>query len=277
MTEKVFINEAFTNAINIYMQYKMAGDNPVFSTFPVIVIRTLINIYGELDIINPYRTNNETRLGGFDNNIIKFGFPKEKLTEFKQLMQTFSETKDNGVKPNISFLKIEKYLIDMMMYKKKNGNVKDEEWNNFQTILYLSSNTNPIMKKELQKYLGDSQELDRYFTSKVFENEHQFALHLYKRNTLLPEAYTTLGYSLDSISKMDEDTLENLNHQIFNFFKIDINDQNKMNRLKEAITYYKKYGNSLTTGNGYVDILLLLSVIATAMMMLFAITVKVLG
>ncbi len=33
-----------------------------------------------------------------------------------------------------------------------------------------------------------------------------------------------------------------------------------MEHLKQAIAYYKRYHNAFTTGNGYVDMLLLLSV-----------------
>jgi len=39
-------------------------------------------------------------------------------------------------------------------------------------------------------------------------------------NTLLPEAYTTLGYTLEMISQLDEQTLGQLNNKILNFFKI---------------------------------------------------------
>ena len=38
-----------------------------------------------------------------------------------------------------------------------------------------------------------------------------------------------------------------------------------LERLKEAIDYYKMHGKKLTSGNGYVDILLLMSVIVTSL------------
>ena len=66
------------------------------------------------------------------------------------------------------------------------------------------------------------------------------------------------------ISQLDEQTLGQLNNKILNFFKIDPNEVEKNERLKEAISYYQRYGNSITTGNGYVDILLLMSVIVTS-------------
>lgn len=274
MENKQFINEFFTNAINSYLDTKLESESPTFSSFPVIVIRSLIAIYGELDIINPYRTKNEIRMGGFDSNIMKFGFSQKKLNDFKSSLEKYDEIGEEGKNPY--FVKIEKYLIDMFAKKITNVSMNKEEMENFEKLLYLSTNPNEIMQRDLNRNTQNKTLIDEYYQSKIFEASHHFKLLPYKKNTLLPEAYTVLGYTLESIASMDEITLNNLNNQIFSFFHIEISDQNKMNRLKEAVSYYKKYGNALTSGNGYVDMLLLVSVIATVMMGLFAITVRVL-
>lgn len=274
MEGNIFINSAFTNAINLYIENKQSENNPAFSSFPVMVIRTLIYIYGELDIINPFRTNNENRMGGFDSNITKFGFPKKSLQKFKECFFKYNDAKTF---PNPYFLKIEKFLIDMFFYRKKALGATEEQINTFKNYIYLTTNQNQIMLQEYPKYTQNLQELDQYFICKAFESNHNFNFLPYKQNTLLPEAYTALGYSLDMISQLDESTLNQLNDKILNFFKIDPQSSDKMDRLKEAITYHQRYGHNITTGNGYVDMLLLLSIIATVMMTLFAITVRVLG
>ena len=130
MESNIFINQAFTNAINLYLENKQSSDSIEFSTFPVMVIRTLILIYGELDIINPFRTNNEDRMGGFDSNLTKFGFSKRALTNFKNCFQKCIE---NQTHPNIYFLKVEKYLIDMFFYRKKVINNTEEQIKSFQS------------------------------------------------------------------------------------------------------------------------------------------------
>ena len=79
MKDNIFVNIAIQDAIETYMNYKQTTDNEMFFSFPVMVIRTLIAIYGELDIINPYRTKNEDRMGGLDENLTKFGFPTSSL------------------------------------------------------------------------------------------------------------------------------------------------------------------------------------------------------
>lgn len=274
MEGNIFINESFTKAINLYLENKHTETNPIFSSFPVMVIRALIFIYGELDIINPFRTNNEDRMGGFDSNVTKFGFSKRSLKEFKEAFQKYSTA---SVQPNAYFLKIEKFLIDMFFYRKKALGATEEQITSFQNLLYLSTNKNPIVLQEFLKFTPNLQELDMYFQSKLYESNHNFTFLPYKHNTLIPEAYTVLGYTLDMIVQLDEKTLDQLNTKILNYFKIDPNIPDKSERLKEAVTYYQRYGNTITSGNGYVDMLLLLSMVATVMMVLFAITVRVLG
>lgn len=277
MENNIFINQAFTNAIQLYITNKDKVENIEFSSFPVLVIRSLIAIYGELDIINPYRTNNENRMGGFNSNLTKFGFSKEELEKFKEEFQKYMDTKNQIQLSNQYIINIEKYLIDMYCCRKKNVNIKEEETENFKKNLYISTNSNPVIQKEIQQRNLNYKIIEQYFFSKLFELNHNFILTPYKKNTLFPEAYTVLGYTLDNIAQMNEKTLEQLNKQIYAFFKINYKDENSQERLKEAVNYYKQYGNSITTGNGYVDMLLLLSIIATIMMTLFAITVKVLG
>ncbi len=277
MKESIFINQAFTTSIKTYIDNKETPENPILFSFPVMVIRTLIAIYGELDIINPYRTNNEDRMGGFDSNLTKFGFSNKLLKDFKISFQKYYETKNNNLKPNIYFLKIEKYLMDMFFYRQRAINMTNDQLIAFQAYLYLSNTKNAYMKQELEQNVTDIYELDTYYRSKLFEASHRFALLPYQKNILIPEAYTLLGYTLEMIAQLDNSTLEQLNNKILNFFKINPDDPEKMDRLREAIIYHQRYGAPISSGNGYVDMLLLLSVIATIMMTLFAITVRVLG
>lgn len=277
MKDNIFINLAINSAIESYMNYKQTTDNEMFVSFPVMVIRTLIAIYGELDIINPYRTQNENQMGGFDENLTKFGLPASFLKKFKESFENYRIAKEKKEFPNPYFIEIEKLLIDMFYYRKKSMNLSSEEIENFQKMLYLSTTNNPVMLQEINSSTNDILVIDHYWNGKLFESNHNLHFMPYKKNTLIPEAYNVLGYSLESIAEMDEATLNELNLKILSFFKIDPAETNQRERLQQAVTYYKQFGNRITTGNGYVDMLMLLSIIATIMMTLFVITVKVLG
>lgn len=277
MKDSTFVNPAISNAIALYMNIKQNPNDPNAWSFPVMVIRSLVAIYGELDIINPYRTNNEEKMGGFDYNLTKFGFSKENLQKFKDSFQSYMINRQNGVFPNPDFIVIEKYLIDMFCYRKKSVNITAEEIERFKSLLYLSTTQNEIMKEEIVRNTNKVQILDYYWNSKLFLSNHNFQLFPYKKNTLIPEAYNILGYTEENIAQMDEQTLNDLNVKILAFFKIDPEEPNQKERLQQAVSYYKQFGNRITSGNGYVDMLMLLSIIATVMMTLFVITVKVLG
>ena len=63
--------------------------------------------------------------------------------------------------------------------------------------------------------------------------------------------------------------LKKVNDNVLNFFRINKEEPNKEDMLLKAISYYQKYGNRLTSGNGYVDMLLFLSVLVTALFITF--------
>jgi len=133
MIGKPFINEVLSKSIEDYLKYKNKPESLEYSSFLVVVIRSLIFIYGELDIINPYITRNETNMGGFDVNLTKYGFPLSLVQEFKACFLDFQQECNAMKKPNSAFLKIEKFLIQMYFYKQKTMNLPYQ--NNYINVL----------------------------------------------------------------------------------------------------------------------------------------------
>lgn len=262
MIGKPFINEILSKAIENYLKYKEKPNDPIFTSFPVMVIRTLIYIYGELDIINPYITQNEHNMGGFDNNLTKYGFPLNELEEFKSQFIIFEKELNNL--PNTGFINIEKYLIKMYFYKQKVMNIPREQQQEFKTYLYLYDNPNELIKKDIERWCIDKNELSIYFQSIAHEFMHNYRLEEVRRNMLLKEAYTLLGYQMEQLNMLSDSDLRNVNQQVYQFFRVDQNLNDKDELLQKAVNYYKKYGNKITSGNGYVDFLLFVSILATA-------------
>ncbi len=267
----VFINEAVTFAINKYLDSKEDPDSEEFNLFLVVVIRALVLIYGELDIMNPFRSNNEI---GFDTNLKKFGLTETSLKEFKNQLLLFYHNQENLEISKDTFLEIQKKLIDMFTLRQKNVNASAEWINQFKSFLYLREDTNPFKFLLYTKYSPDSDEILYYFNSKVFEIQHQFHFTEYKEVALSAEAYQLAGYNAVSVMNMKEEEIENINNKVYHFFRIKDTDLNKRKRLESAIKYYKKYGNTITSGNGYVDLLLILSVVATGLMLVFLLGIK---
>lgn len=277
MEGNIFVNEAFTIAIKKYLDNKNTPESKDFSSFLVIVIRVLTLIYGELDIMNPYRTNNVAGAGGFDTNLKKFGLSNEQLNDFKNELLNYYQNEINTEVLKKSFIRIQRLLVDMFILKKSHVVVSDEEINNFKSLLYFNSDTNEI-KKELYNLLTpNSYEIINYLNSKLFEQKHNFVLTEYKDIALSQEAYQIAGYNIVEVMNMSDKEIENINNKVYHFFRIKDSDLNKRKRLESAINYYKKYGNAITSGNGYVDMLLLAGIVATGLMVIIIIAIRLAG
>lgn len=271
MEGNTFINNAFTKSIQDYLTYKNNPNREEFSSFCVMVVRALIQIYGELDIVNPYRTNGEKN---FKENLMKFGYSSEDLETFFNDVETFYENQNNDEICKDLFLKIQKELVDMFVLRKKNVLVTDEELEQFKSLLYTKTDINPTKFALYSKYTPNDETILHYLSSKLYEIAHDFTFNVYKDITLGADAYQLAGFNAVEVMNMKEEDILNINNKVYHFFRIKDNDTNKRGRLEDAIRYYKKYGNTITSGNGYVDLLLLLSVISTCLMVITLIFIQ---
>lgn len=274
MEGTIFINDAISSSIQNYLNYKSNPNREEFNSFLVIVIRALTLIYGELDIINPYRTNNER---GFNENIKKFGLSDNELLEFKEELQNYYLNDLNKVSNEELFINIQKKLIDMFVLRKSHVLVTDEEVNEFKSLLYTKDDINPSKFALYNLYTPNSVELINYLNSKLYEIKHEFKFTEYKDIALTSDAYQLAGFNAIEVMNMKEEEILNVNNKVYHFFRIKENDNNKRARLDDAILYYKKYGNTITSGNGFVDLMLLVSVVATILMVIVVVGTKFMG
>lgn len=265
MIGKPFINDVINKAIEDYLKYKQMPDNEAFSRFPVLAIRTLIYIYGELDIINPYITRNEQSMGGFDSNLMKYGFTKDKIEDFKDSFLRYEKNLTNQTIPNEGLISIEKYLMEMYLLKEKSMHLTKDDEALFNSYLYFPENTNQTVQNNLFLIGDNPSYLKRYFQSIAYETRHNFSFEEVRRVTFPPLAYQVLGYNMTQVNALNDIDLKKVNENVLNFFRINPDEENKEEMLLKAISYYQKYGNRLTSGNGYVDLLLFLSVLVTTL------------
>ena len=217
MEGTIFVNEAFTDAIKKYLDNKNTPESKEYNSFLVVVIRTLTHIYGELDIINPYRTNN---VAGLDENLKKFGLSDDKLVQLKNEVLMYHQNEGNIPALKSSFLKIQRILVDMFILKKSHVLISDEEVEVFRNLLYFKGDANSI-KLELYNLLTpDSNEIVNYLNSKLFELKHSFVLTESKDIVLSQEAYQLAGYNIVEVMNMSEQEIENVNNKVYHFFRI---------------------------------------------------------
>lgn len=269
---QVFINAAFTKAIDDYQSFKDQPDGIVFNSFLTIVIRLLVCLYSELDIINPIMTGNDDAL---KENLAKFGYSKEDLERFFQNLEAFynldlENEKLPIKKPNPYFVTIQKQLIDMLICKKLNFHLTEKEVIEFYGLLYTSSTKDPLRISFNYLTAENINEVEEYFKKQMRDNVKKAEVK--EKDLLNVKAYEILNYSIEDINKMSSEKLDRINHQVYDFFKIRENAINKEYLLEKALEAYEREKNKVTSGNGYVDILLVMGAICTAAMIICILT-----
>ena len=103
--------------------------------------------------------------------------------------------------------------------------------------------------------------IEKYYYSKLNEMDvtQEIALEKTINGNLNLEALNYLGVSLSNLKNMSNEEIAQSQNKACEYFEVDAESPNRDEDLKEAIDYYKMHGKKLTSGNGYVDILLLMS------------------
>ena len=269
MREEYFVNIAFDNSIKLYLANINNTDSLAFNTFPVIVIRLLALIYGKLDIVNPYYLKNSIV---FFNNLGKFGLNKSELALFKDDFLRFYEYEEQNKNrkyqsKNPYFTNIQKYLVDMFVAKKQTEEVSLTEEEDFLELIYSSHTKNPYRISYNYLMSDDPTFIEKYYYSCLNEMDITRELVLDKTITgnLNLEALDLLGVSLSNLKSMSDDEINKAQIDAYKYFEVDTESPTRDKDLNKAINYYKMYGKKITSGNGYVDILLLMSVIVTSL------------
>ena len=269
MREEYFVNIAFEESIKLYLTSLSNKDSLAYNTFPVVVIRLLALIYGKLDIVNPYYLKNSV---AFMNNLGKYGVSNSRIALFKDEFQKFYEFEQANDKRKIKqknpyFINIQKYLVDMFVAKKKTEDVSLTEEESFLDLIGSTHTKNYYRLSYLYLMSDDLNFIEKYYYSRLNEMDVTKELVLDKTITgnLNLEALDLLGVSLSNLKNMSNEEINKAQNKAYEYFEVDALSPTREKDLNKAIDYYKLYGKKITSGNGYVDILLLMSVIVTSL------------
>lgn len=258
-----FINEAFDYAIKSYLESKNHKDGIVYNSFLVVVVRSLINIYGELDIIGAYENNDELLL---HSNMLKFRLSKMKLNKFFLDVQSFYNNEKLEIVPNSIFISIEMFLIDMYMAKKINYNVTSIENDEFKKLLYSPYAKNPLMISFNYQHSTDNFVVTNYFDS---QDRLNIKVEVSEPKVLLaPEAYRIINKNYTDVCLLSADDVKKINDEVYSSLNVDKNMVNFEYLYDLALYNFYNKDRKLTSGNGYVDILLVMGIISTFVMTL---------
>ncbi len=261
-----FINESFDNAIKTYILKKSEPWSKEYNSFLVVMIRMLVNIYGELDILNPYYSLNEMAI---KDNLKKYGANDNQVDNLFFMFDMYSNIEksgETGKGKNSYFILLQKLMIDLFVLKKQDGNLVDSDYKEFFDLLYTPVTSDPL--RQSFNYLNS---VDIYEVAKYYQEEINKAVPIIKQENkelLDLNIYKLFNFKLADISKMNNDEVKEVNKEIYSYFNIDDNTMNKKYLLDNEIKKLLYERNKVTTGNGYVDILLIMSVIVTTIMII---------
>lgn len=259
-----FINEAFDYCISSYLETKNDRDSILYNSFYVTIINLLNLIYDELDIINPYLTRNEETL---KDNLKKYGYEEAKIDAFLDKIQLFFEEKEI---PNKYFIIIQKDLIDMLACKKNNMDIDKDILKDFKNNLYSSQTDNLLKISYNYLNTNNQDEVINYFDDKMIYSVKKEEVK--ERHLLDPKAYEIINVDFNEIIGKSAAEIDSYNNEIYKYFKIDLKAINKEYLLDESVKKYFKDREKITSGNGYVDILLVMGIIFTVILALTVIT-----
>lgn len=263
MNSDIFISIGFDTAIKKYVLFTEKKHTELATDYFVYVIMMLSLIYSKTDIMNPYLARYNNGASVLRSNMLKYGLAEDKLHKFFSDLNYFLEidnyNKVYGKYKNPYFLFILEDLVDMFIAKCKTSEVSTMEKTRFRGLLYSAENSNPTVRKINAMYNTSVNGALRYYDAQVSKDNFNLSFIPKKRKMLDIRVYQFFGISLAELTNINNDTLEEINNGIYNYFHInpigiraDDNLLNKMERMSN--TKFKLSNNS-----GSVNLLLFVS------------------
>lgn len=263
-SEKFFINQAIECGIRSYILNKKGEHYNKMYKFEMIIIQALTTIYGEKSILLPYKIDNEK---AFECNLLMYDLKKNDLKKFENYMQTYydfmSEYKSEKMADGI-IEEIEKIVIEMLKKKAKVRKISDEEIEKLNNIFDGHSDYNNL------KQFKDTSLIKKYWLdTKENLTNTQIEMIGINPDLLDRETYAHYGYDIRTIACLSPEEISEINNKIESLKQVTYNMPNP--------SFFKKCNLYLSTGNGFVDKLMLISIAATEIMIGLVILFKLGG
>lgn len=256
-----FINEGIHYMINSHV------NNINTKSLLNYFLQSLFIIYGEHDIVNPLVLNDEKIL---INNLQKYELDDESLNNFFMLINNYYIKEKNNILPNPFFAEIQKSLIDMFVLKLKLTNVLDKDVVEFRDSLFLPESKDPI--KISLTYLYDTGDINNYLNNQL----NQIEVIISPKELLTPDAYRVVNMDYTVVSLLTKEEVDYINDEVYSKLEVNKNLVNFDYMFEQKLhDFLNKDKPILSTGNGYVDILLVFSVITTIVMIILVIVLYV--
>ena len=254
--EKYFINPGIEYGIKSYLLDKENLGYKRIHTFEMHVIKALTIIYGEKSILLPYKIDNER---AFECNLLMYDLKEQDMINFLKYMNEYYEFVDNiksEQKATGLISEIERILLEMIIKRGKRKEYTAEEIKEFDTIFKPNDGD---LKKIKNLIASDQGLIIREWENSKYElTNTQIRMIAVNPNLLAKEEYSEYGYDIRLIATLSEEEISKVNNIIWQ------EETKQYSYNKKRMFGFKNV--LLTSGNGFVDKLMLLSIVATELM-----------
>lgn len=252
MEVKEFVNEFISIGMNDYF-YVSNG-----TSFERHIVECLCDIYGQEEIKKLYDDGN---VDGFNEMIIKFGVKPEVYDNFLRSTVRFElfkkeNEKNPAIKSDIAS-NIEENIITMFLRKCVIYSPTEEELSHFENDLLNDFN---VIKWHFNTSINPNKTRDIWNTKRKILSEEVELVEI--KPVYLDEfTYSRFGVKLDDVKKMDGRMVDELNKYIKGKLEEDSNMEDiELPKIKKKTSVWN---TAISSGNGYVDALMIVSIIVT--------------
>ena len=213
--------------------------------------------------MNPYLARYKDGAGSLRRNLMKYGYSDFKIHKFFNDLNNYLEV-DNYNKiynqyKNPYFIVLQEDLIEMFYQKTLSIEVSLEEKKKFKDLLYSSKNSNPSVRKInslYNTYLDGS----LIYYSNLFSKSNYNIKILPKKDRLLDmSVYRLFNLNEEDIVKVNNNTLEEINNGIYNYFHINPIGVRAYDKLMNKVNKLANTKYRLANNSGSINLLLFTS------------------
>lgn len=256
----IFVSIGFDTALKKYILFTEKNHRELATDYLVYIIMMLIFIYGKADIMNPYVARYKDGAASIKRNLMKYGLDDLKVHKFFNDLNNYLEI-DNYNKvcnkyQNPYFIVLQEDLIDMFYYKTLSVEVSGEEKEKFKNLLYSSKNSNESVRK-LNRLYNTNLDGALVYYSNLFSRSNYSIKMLPKKDKILDmDVYRLFDLNEEDIVKLNNETLEEINNGIYNYFHINPIGVRAYDKLMARVKRLANTKYRLANNSGSINLLL---------------------